>query len=210
MPYHLLIIYFFCVPALPGYVFRHRNTAKSLIMQYPYGAVDNISVIGGGKVDEKYCKIAREVGFLLAARNIAVICGGLTGVMKCVAKAVKEAGGISVGILPGYKAAQGNEYLTVRIPSGIGLARDFLVVRAGDAVIAIDGSTGTKTEAYFALSEGKSVISIGNLDIKERKPTDGMFFHVETAEEAVDIALKEAEKYRNRETDPADFLSELK
>lgn len=172
--------------------------------------MNNISVIGGGKVDEEYCRIAHEVGILLASRNTAVICGGLTGVMTCVARGVKEAGGISIGILPGYRADQGNEFLTVRIPSGIGLARDFLVVRAGDAVIAIDGSTGTKTEAYFALSEGKSVISIGTLNIKERKTTDGMFFSVETAEEAVEIALREAEKYRNIKTDPDAFLSELK
>ncbi len=170
----------------------------------------NISVIGGGTVEEKYCLIAREVGRLLGSRNIPVICGGLTGVMECVARGVREANGISIGLLPGYKRDQGNDYLTVKIPTGMGLARDFLVVRGGDAVIAIDGSTGTKTEAYFALSEGKSVVSIGTLNIKERKPTDGKFFKAETAEEAVGIAMKEAEEYSRKKVDPASFLSELR
>lgn len=170
----------------------------------------NISVIGGGVVDQKYCDIALEVGHLLASKNVAVVCGGLTGVMACVAKGVKEGNGISIGLLPGYTSELGNEYLTVKIPTGMGLARDFLVVRGGDAVIAIDGSTGTRTEAYFALSEGKAVISIGTLDIRERKPTDGMFYRAETAKEAVDIALKEAEIYRKRKIDPTSFLSELK
>ncbi len=172
--------------------------------------MNNISVIGGGVIGEKYCRIAYEVGQLLASKNIAVICGGLTGVMECVAKGVKESNGISIGLLPGYKADMGNEFLTVRIPTGIGLARDFLVVRGGDAVIAIDGSTGTKTEAYFALSEGKSVVSIGNLDIAERKPTDGMFYKAETAAEAVEIALREAEIYRKKKVNPDQFLSELR
>lgn len=186
------------------------NAAKYLLSPATFGNVNNISVIGGGVIDENYCNIAHEVGMLLASKNIAVICGGLTGVMKCVARGVKEANGISIGLLPGYTSELGNEYLTVKIPTGIGLARDFLVVRAGEAVIAIDGSTGTKTEAYFALSEGKSVISIGNLNITERKPTDGKFFKAQSAEEAVEIALREAEEYRKKKVNPTQFLSELK
>lgn len=172
--------------------------------------MNNISVIGGGVINDSYCEIAKEVGRLLASNNIAVICGGLTGVMKCVAMGVKEANGISIGLLPGYHADQGNEFLTVRIPTGIGLARDFLVVRGGDSVIAIDGSTGTKTEAYFALSEGKSVIAIGDMEIKERKKTDGMFFKAKDAGEAVSIAIEEAEKFRQKKEDPGNFLSEIK
>lgn len=170
----------------------------------------NISVIGGSIVDQKYCSIAHEVGKLLAARKAIVFCGGLTGVMDCVARGVKENNGISVGIVPGYKVEQGNENLTVRIPTGMGLARDFLVIRAGESVIAIDGSTGTKTETYFALSEGKTVISIGGIEIGNLKPTDGKFLKTESAEEAVELAIKEAEIYREKKIDPSKFLAELR
>lgn len=169
----------------------------------------NISVIGGSKADKKYLGIAYETGRLLAKRKATVICGGLTGVMESVARGVREGGGICVGILPGYDLSQGNRYLTVAIPTGLGLARNFLVVRAGESVIAIDGSTGTRTEAYFALSEKKTVITIGTSGLEKLKDTDGNLIAVDTPEEAVEQAISEASSYRKRSINPSDFLTEL-
>ncbi|MFG1519775.1 MAG: TIGR00725 family protein [Thermoplasmataceae archaeon] len=153
-----------------------------------------ISVIGGSIVDNEYCEIAYEVGKLLAANHAIVVCGGLTGVMECVAKGVRDNGGISIGILPGMTRDNANAYLTVSIPTGIGFARDFLVVRGGDAVIAIDGSTGTHTEAYFAISEGKTVVGIGSIEIKTRKDGEGEFLKANSADEAVKLALAAARR----------------
>jgi uncharacterized protein (TIGR00725 family) len=153
-----------------------------------------ISVIGGSIVNDEYCEIAYEIGKLLAANNAIVVCGGLTGVMECVAKGVKENGGISIGILPGMTRENANSYLTVSIPTGIGFARDFLVVRGGDAVIAVDGSTGTHTEAYFAISEGKTVVAIGSMEIKTKKDGEGEFLKANSAEEAVKLALAAARR----------------
>ncbi|MCL4327347.1 MAG: TIGR00725 family protein [Candidatus Thermoplasmatota archaeon] len=153
-----------------------------------------ISVIGGSLVTQEYCEIAYKVGKLLAQNHAIVVCGGLTGVMECVAKGVHENGGISIGILPGMDRKNANQYLTASIPTGIGFARDFLVVRGGEAVIAIDGSTGTHTEAYFAISEGKTVVAIGSMDIKTRKDNEGVFLKASSAEEAVKLALDAAAK----------------
>ena len=156
----------------------------------------NISVIGGGDIDESTCKIAYRVGELLAKNGVTIVCGGLTGVMECGSRGASDAGGMAIGILPGSRVEEGNRYLSARLPTGIGYARDFLVVRMGEAVIAIDGASGTHTEAYFALSERKSLICMGDLSVRREKETDGKLFRVTTPEEAVDIALKEAKIYR--------------
>lgn len=158
----------------------------------------NIGVIGGGNADEKYREVSIELGRLLAERRAVVFCGGMTGVMEWVAEGVHLKKGIIVGILPGMKMSSGNGYLTVKMPTGIGYARNFLIIRASEAVIAVDGSTGTISEATFALSEGKSVIVIGDLDVNRGKERDGQIFRVDTASEAVEKAFAEAEKERKK------------
>lgn len=156
----------------------------------------NIGVIGGSSADNMYRSVAESVGHLLASKNVVVLCGGKSGVMEWVSKGVKESGGVVVGILPGLSPEEGNSYLSVAIPTGIGYARNFLIVRASDALIAIDGSTGTLSEASFALTEGKSVISIGELNVGLLKNGDGKFFRAQSAMEAVDLAIREATMHR--------------
>ncbi len=156
----------------------------------------NIGVIGGSSAENSYRDISEAVGRLLASKNVVVICGGKSGVMEWVSKGVKESGGTVIGILPGLSMDEGNSYLSVAIPTGIGYARNFLIVRASDALIAIDGSTGTLSEASFALTEGKSVISIGELNIGPRKKGDGRFFRAQSADEAVDLVIREATMHR--------------
>ena len=158
----------------------------------------NIGVIGGSRAEAKYMEMSIELGRLLADSHATVICGGLTGVMEWVSRGVKEAGGVVVGILPGMDPTSGNEFLTVRIPTGLGYIRNFIIIRASEAVIAIDGATGTLSEAAFALSEGKSVIVLGELEIDHLKIDDGKLLYAKTPGEAVKLALKEAEKERGR------------
>jgi uncharacterized protein (TIGR00725 family) len=153
----------------------------------------NIGVIGGSIADEKYCKIAYAIGKRLAENNCAVFCGGDGGIMECVSHGVYDANGMVVGILPGGNRMDGNKYLSLAIPTGIGYMRNFLIVRASDAIIAIEGYSGTTSEAAFALTEGKTVISVGDLEIKT-KSTDGNLIYENDPEKVVYIAMDEAEK----------------
>lgn len=155
-----------------------------------------IGVIGGGHSDRRHLDMAYQVGRLLSKKGVVVICGGLLGIMEAVAKGVEEEGGISIGILPGLSPLEGNVHLTIGLPTGVGFARNFLVVRASDALIAIDGSNGTLSEAVFALIEGKSVISLESVKLTRQKETEGSFIEAATPEEAVERAVEEAERRR--------------
>jgi uncharacterized protein (TIGR00725 family) len=154
----------------------------------------HIGVIGGSITDKAHCEIAYDVGKYLASRNCAVFCGGEGGIMECVSNGVHDAHGMIIGILPERNRKSGNKYLSLAIPTGIGYLRNFLIIRACDALIAIDGYTGTTSEAAFALTEGKSVISMGRLDIR-RKEKDGKLLFEENPEKAVELAINEAKKY---------------
>ncbi|MGC8645085.1 MAG: TIGR00725 family protein [Thermoplasmata archaeon] len=158
----------------------------------------SVSVIGGSQVPESICREAEEVGRLLARRGVTVFCGGLTGVMECVSRGVREENGLVIGILPGRSPEEGNKYLSAAIPTGMGYARNFLVARAGDVVIAIDGSTGTLSEAAFALAEGKDVVALGEIVIETRKENEGRFIKVSSPEEAVEIAVNIASERRKQ------------
>ncbi len=161
-------------------------------MSAPY----NIGIIGGSNTDDNHLRMAYRVGELLAARNAIVVCGGLTGVMESAARGARSRGGISVGILPGRDPEVSNEFLTVRLPTGFGYARNFLIVRASDALISIDGSNGTLSEAAFAIAEGKSVISLDSFKLIKSKEEEGECIEARSAEDAVDLALSAAERYR--------------
>ena len=89
-----------------------------------------------------------------------VICGGLGGVMTAAARGAATRGGTTVGILPTYDASTGNSSLSIVIPSGMGHARNMMVVAAGDAVIALPGAYGTLSEVALALKLGKAVIGV--------------------------------------------------
>lgn len=91
--------------------------------------------------------------------------GGLTGVMEAASQGAREAGGVTIGILPGTDRREANEYVTVAIPTGMGEARNALVVRAADAVIAIGGEWGTLSEIALARKTGKPVVGLGSWEL---------------------------------------------
>jgi uncharacterized protein (TIGR00725 family) len=119
-----------------------------------------IAVIGDGQPPVEVVRWAEEVGRLLAQRGAVVVCGGLGGVMAAAAQGAAAAGGLTVGILPTYEAKTANPAIAVAIPSGMGEARNVLVVASGDAVIALPGSHGTQSEVALALKLGKKVIGV--------------------------------------------------
>ena len=154
----------------------------------------NIGVLGGASPQEKYLKIAERVGELIAKSGHILINGGLSGVMEYAAKGAYEAGGVVIGILPGYDHSEANRFTTVQIPTGIGFARNFLIIRACHSLIAIDGSNGTISESSFAISEGKSVISLDSIELKPKREWEGSFIRANGPEDAVEKAIDEAEK----------------
>jgi uncharacterized protein (TIGR00725 family) len=119
-----------------------------------------VAVIGGGEAGPEAAALACEVGRELAREGAVVVCGGLGGVMEAAARGVQEGGGVSIGILPDPDRRRANPYLTYTIPTNLGHARNMLIVHSADAVIAIDGSYGTISEAAIALKLGKPVVAL--------------------------------------------------
>lgn len=124
-----------------------------------------MAVVGPGEASDAELQSAHAVGAELAARDVVLVCGGLGGVMAAACQGARSNGALTVGILPGSDRSAANEWITVAIPTGLGELRNGLVVRAGDAVIAVGGSYGTLSEIALALKAGVRVIALGSWDI---------------------------------------------
>jgi uncharacterized protein (TIGR00725 family) len=120
-----------------------------------------IAVVGGGVCTDDTYERARQLGRLLAEQGHVVLCGGLGGVMKAVCCGAREGGGTAVGILPGEKESA-NRFVSIAIATGMGHARNAIVVKSSDAVIALPGEHGTLSEIALALKMGRPVISLGS------------------------------------------------
>jgi len=143
----------------------------------------NISVIGGFSCSKKNYKIGYELGKLIAQQGWVLISGGGPGIMEAASRGAKEQGGLTVGILPSYDTTEANSYLDVKLPTGLGYARNVLVVRAADLIIAVDGKYGTLSEIAFAFNDTKPVIGINTWDIKG-------IIKVKTPKEAIEKAKR--------------------
>jgi hypothetical protein len=153
-----------------------------------------ISVIGAGQASDDEIAAAEEIGRMLAEAGAVLVCGGLGGVMHAAARGCEAAGGTSVGILPGDDRTPGSPHLTIRVATGLGEARNAIVARAADAVIAIGGEFGTLSEIAFALKMGKPVVGLGtwSLDL-EGLPGDPLQ-RASNPADAVAKALEAAER----------------
>jgi uncharacterized protein (TIGR00725 family) len=125
---------------------------------------------------------------LLAERGAIVVCGGSTGVMEGACKGAKEAGGTTVGILPGFMRSEANDYVDIAIPTGMGEMRNALVVRAADVVIAVEGEYGTLSEMALALKTGTPVVGLGAWELHKRGARVDAYVEAATPQEAVDAA----------------------
>jgi uncharacterized protein (TIGR00725 family) len=108
----------------------------------------------------------------VAERRAVLVCGGLGGAMEAACRGAKQAGGATVGLLPGADRAEANPYVDVPLPTGLGEGRNLLVVRAADVVIAVGGGYGTLSEIALALRHGKPVVGIGSWEIEGVVPAD--------------------------------------
>ncbi len=120
-----------------------------------------IAVVGDRVCSERIANLAEGVGRSLAEAGAVVVCGGLGGVMEAACRGAKAAGGTTVGILPGEDPAQANPYVDIPVVTGLGTARNALVVKSVGAVIAVAGQYGTLSEIGFALNHGIPVIGLG-------------------------------------------------
>jgi hypothetical protein len=119
-----------------------------------------VAVVGAGDADEELAAAAEEVGRRLAEAGVAVVCGGLGGVMEAACRGAKSAGGLTIGILPGRHRQDANRWVDVAIPTGMGETRNALVVLSADAVVAVGGEHGTLSEVAFGLKLGRPVVGL--------------------------------------------------
>lgn len=136
-----------------------------------------IGVIGAGETTKENYDLAYEVGTHIAARGAVLACGGLGGIMEAASKGAAENGGTVLGILPGLTKTDANSYVSVAIPTGLGIARNILVVHSSDVIIAFPGAFGTLSEISVALATGKTVIYFpGTWDLKRIGAVDASRF----------------------------------
>jgi len=156
-----------------------------------------ISVIGGSNTASAEAKqLAEEVGFLIARADAVLACGGLNGVMEAACKGAKKGGGLTIGILPGSDPREANPHVDVPIVTAISTARNAIVVRTADAIIAIDGSYGTLTEMAYAFDLGKKVFGLKSWDLEKVGVPKNLYIPVKSPREAVERAIEEAKRVR--------------
>jgi uncharacterized protein (TIGR00725 family) len=142
-----------------------------------------IGVIGSGTCSEQVRQIAYDVGKGIAEAGYPLICGGLGGVMEGACHGAYEAGGLTIGVVPGDSDETANPYVMVPIVTGMGFARNAIIVKSSGVLIAIEGGPGTLSEIAFALQFGVPVVSLNSFDVSPD------LIQVQTAEEALIQAL---------------------
>jgi uncharacterized protein (TIGR00725 family) len=148
-----------------------------------------VAVCGPNDANAEELGWAEDVGRELARAGAVLLNGGLGGVMEAAARGASAEGGTSIGILPGTSRRDANRHLTLSIPTGMGEARNALLIRAADAVIAISGEFGTLSEVAFALKIGVPVVGLHTWELSKRGTAVDAFERAEDPEDAVRRAL---------------------
>ncbi len=142
-----------------------------------------IGVVGDSAPDPETTSLAEAAGNAIARAGAVLACGGLGGVMRAAARGAKEAGGLTVGILPSYDVKSANPFIDIPIATGMGHARNVIIAATSHALIALAGAHGTLSEIALGLKLGKRVVALG----RESSP-EGVVA-ASCAEEAVRMAL---------------------
>ena len=153
-----------------------------------------IAVIGGEQPSPEEARLAEEVGRELARRGVILVCGGLGGVMEAACRGASSEGGVTIGILPGNKPQAANPYVQIPIVTGIGYARNVIVVKSAQAVIAIGGSHGTLSEIAHALQNNIPVIGVNTWSLSRNDQPDNSIIVTQDPTDAVNEALNLATK----------------
>jgi len=146
----------------------------------------------------KHEKIAYDIGVEIAKSDSVLITGGLGGVMTAASHGAHNANGLTVGIIPQNDAMMANQFCDIVIPTGMGLARDFLNALSADGVIIVGGGSGTLSETTAAYMYSKPIVAIRNMNSSIDPYIDGFLDHrenvkiigVDTPHDAVDKILE--------------------
>jgi hypothetical protein len=150
----------------------------------------NIAVVGSGTADDELRALAEEVGREVARQGAVLLTGGLGGVMEAASRGAHEEGGITIGILPGTDPREANPWVEVPIATGMGQARNVIVVVAAHAVVAVGGEYGTLSEIAHALKIGKPVVGLHTWELaKEFAERDENVIAAFSPAEAVNLAI---------------------
>ena len=162
-----------------------------------------IAVIGAGNPTPEITSLAEEVGRELARRGATVVCGGLGGVMEAACRGAKSAGGTTIGILPGSDPRDANRWVDIPICTGLGHARNVIVVKSGRAVIAVGGAYGTLSEIGHALGDGIPVVGLSTWSISRNERDDESIIAADSPVDAVETALRAAHAGETISTSPS-------
>jgi uncharacterized protein (TIGR00725 family) len=136
-----------------------------------------VGLIGGSELPPELYNAAEDIGREVAARQAVLLTGGLTGAMEA-------AGGLTVGVLPGCSSQEANPYIDLPIVTGLSEARNLIIVRTADVLIAVGGGPGTLSEIAFALKFKKPVVGLDSWHVAAE------IVHVQTPQEAVERAFE--------------------
>ncbi|MGB2815563.1 MAG: TIGR00725 family protein [Dehalococcoidales bacterium] len=148
-----------------------------------------IAVIGGSDCTPEEARLAEEVGRGLARNGAVLICGGLGGVMEAACKGASAEGGLTVGILPGGSRQAANPYVNIPIVTNLGEARNVIVVKSAEAIIAIGGGYGTLSELGHALRNDTPVIGLNTWSLSRKERPDNSIVPARNPADAVKKAL---------------------
>src|SRR4051812_37257742 len=126
-----------------------------------------IAIAGPGEAAPWELEAAEEAGAAVAEAGCGLVCGGLGGVMEAACRGARSRGGMTVGLLPGLERGEANGWVQVAVPTGLGEARNVLVVRAADAIVAIGGAWGTLSEIALGLRAGRPVVGLGTWELAQ-------------------------------------------
>lgn len=151
-----------------------------------------IGVIGSSSADEELYKVSESLGEEIARAGCILVCGGLTGVMEAASKGAKRLGGLTVGILPGVGKEEANRYIDVKVVTAMSHARNAVIARTADVLIAVGGELGTLSEISLGLKIGKPVIVLEGVEgIGEMvRGIDQNLYFSKSPKEAVKMALE--------------------
>ena len=153
-----------------------------------------IAVVGDGPGDDGTAAKAEAVGRALAEAGVTVVCGGLGGVMEAACRGAKSVGGTTIGILPGLDRRSANPHVDFSIVTGMGQARNLIVVRTGHAVIAVRGQYGTLSEIAHALKAGIPVVGLGTWELNRPGESLDVIRRARTPGQAVKLAIELARR----------------
>lgn len=107
-----------------------------------------------------------DFGLILGRRLIddgyLIVCGGMYGIMEAVCRGARNSPlyyyGCTIGIIPSSEKKYANPFCDIIIPTGMGLARNVLIINTADAIVAVGGGAGTLSEISYAWQSGKEIL----------------------------------------------------